>query len=332
MKNKHRKIWTHIIICVSVLAYLFLAPDVYASIFLKQGRPVDVKLDLPVPTMKIRYAVDRMDSITVKGQHLLNLSGWAFLPNEKNQQDFDRWIVLQSNERVYFYLAIPRDRVDIRETFSYLNLYLPQTGFSIFVSKDFIQTGKYNIGVMFKHKTNGAVYYIVTDRTLVRTPNQLQAETPNLVNLNLELGHPDQLNQNLVTSTREIRYFIDGLDSITVNRRHFYNLWGWSFLMDGKDQLGYDRWIVLQSTKNTYFYSAKKVERDDVQQSFASLDLDLTESGFSAYIASNSIQPGTYKVGLLFKHQSTEGVTDYIPTTTVLTYIEGQLTIVVAAK
>jgi hypothetical protein len=133
---------------------------------------------LPQVTDQISYAVDRIDTIVFRGQNLYNLSGWAFMRGEPDQAAYERLIVLQSENRVYFFSSVNNARPDVQAEFTDLHLDLINTGFSAYISKDMVEPGTYQIGILFKDRANGTIYYVVTNKSVIRTSNKLQLLTP----------------------------------------------------------------------------------------------------------------------------------------------------------
>jgi hypothetical protein len=160
-----------------MLVYVAVAPDVYARFILKEGKPVPFDQNLPKPTDQISYSVDRLDFI--KGQGLFNLWGWSFFRGDRDQSAYERWIILQSREQTYSFLSESFQRPELQSAFKDVDIDLSNAGFSAPISKYAIKPGTYQIGILFRHTSSNALYYIVTNKIIVRTPNQIRMDLSN---------------------------------------------------------------------------------------------------------------------------------------------------------
>ena len=173
-----QKNWIHIFVWAAMLIYMAAAPHFHERYILKAGKPVLFDDKLPQVTDQIYYGVDRFDPVVVHGQNLYNLWGWSFMRGEPDQAAYERLIVLQSENRVYFFSSVNNARPDVQTLFNDLRLDLINTGFSAYISKDVIEPGTYHIGILVKHQGNGKIYYTVTEKRIIRTPNKLHLVTP----------------------------------------------------------------------------------------------------------------------------------------------------------
>jgi hypothetical protein len=171
--------WIHILIWAAMLTYAAIAPKLYVQFFLKEGKPAQFDFSIPQPTDQISFAVDRLE--LTKEPALFNLWGWSFFRGDTNQAAYERWIVLQSKENTYFYRSESFERSELQSAFEDVNIDLTNAGYNTYISKDAIARGEYQIGILFKHKSSNLTYYVVTDKMIVRTPNQilLVASNPN---------------------------------------------------------------------------------------------------------------------------------------------------------
>jgi hypothetical protein len=161
-----------------MLIYMAAAPHFHERYILKVGKPVLFDDKLPQVTDQIAYGVDRFDPVVVHGQNLYNLWGWSFMRGEPDQAAYERLIVLQSESRIYFFSSVNNARPDVQALFKNLNLDLINTGFSAYISKDMVEPGTYQIGILVKDRANDTIYYVVTNKSIIRTPNKLQLLTP----------------------------------------------------------------------------------------------------------------------------------------------------------
>jgi len=108
--------------------------------------------------------------------------------------------------------------------------------------------------------------------------------------------------------TERISYAVDRIDPVVFRGQNLYELWGWSFLQGEPDQSIYERLIVLQSDSQIYFFAGTNKARPDVQAEYADLQLNLSNSGFAAFIAKEVIERGTYRIGILFRNRNNSSV------------------------
>jgi hypothetical protein len=169
-----RKYWFHILVWVAMVIYVVIAPSAYARFILRDGKPVSLDLVLPANTAKMMYSVDRLDPIIFHGQNLYTLWGWAFIPGEADQSIYERFIVLRSDTKTYFFPVVNSTRPDVQSAFANLHLDLLNSGFTTYLAKDDIPRGSYRVGILFRHKASSLLKYLDTNSIIIRTANQLQ--------------------------------------------------------------------------------------------------------------------------------------------------------------
>jgi hypothetical protein len=128
----------------------------------------------------------------------------------------------------------------------------------------------------------------------------------------IHIGKPVSITE-LPPLTDQAKYHVEFLDPSDIDG--IYLLRGWAFLTVDKRILAgeYDRQVVIYKGKNYKIYLADVPSRIDVQAYFKDLGMDLTFSGFSAPIARDTIEEGSYGIGLIFKHTQS-GATYYVDT------------------
>jgi hypothetical protein len=308
MLNVLKKGGFHIVVWALMVTYVVSAPDLYVRFVLKNGKPVQLSDGLPTVTYQISFSVDRMDPMVLDGQDLFNLWGWAFLREEPDQSQYERFIVLKSDTNTYFFQTQSADRPDVQEAFPDLTINVLNSGFSTLISKDVIQLGSYQIGIFFKQSSDNAVYYVVTNKMIVRTGNQLQLVITDEQPIDAPSGKPVQFDQELPAVTNQILISADRMDPVVSAGQDLFNLWGWAFLREEPDQSQYERFIVLKSDTNTYFFPTQSSNRPDVQEAFPDLTINVLNSGFTAFISKDVVQLGSYQIGIVFKQTSGNGV------------------------
>lgn len=159
MKKKiNRKKFT-ILIWLLLSIYLIFAHNMSVKFFMSEvdGQPIIYHERIPPPAKEITSDFEKLSDL---GKGLYSLSGWAFFqPNPDNIQ-FQKFIILQSDKRTYLY-----------------SVYSSSQKILFFMSKDFIQPGSYRVGVLFQDKEKLTIYYGITNKIIVRTPNYLKLES-----------------------------------------------------------------------------------------------------------------------------------------------------------
>jgi len=169
----------HILVWMLLILYIVFGPVIYTRYFLKNGKPIELNQALPATSDQIKFTVDYLDPIRINGQDLYNLQGWSFFLGDPDQAKYDRYIVLQSDTRTYFFPVQSMERSDVQKAFKDINMDLLNSGFSSIISKDVIQPGKYHLGILFKDQSSNNAYYFDSNKTLIRTANQLIRESTN---------------------------------------------------------------------------------------------------------------------------------------------------------
>jgi hypothetical protein len=168
--------WFHILVWTAMFVYLAVAPDLYVHFFLKNGKPLQIDENLPTDSDQIKLKIDGLDQINYEEYEIYRMYGWAFsLMDENVSPDmYDRTIVLTSSTKTYFFPIQTVQRSGVQDAYKHLNMDLVGSGFSVLISKDVIQPGKYRIGIIFKNPSTGLAYY--SDKPakyIIRSPNRL---------------------------------------------------------------------------------------------------------------------------------------------------------------
>lgn len=310
----------HIFILLITTLYLLMAPKIYAYLFLTYGKPVFLEETLPFPSEEILFAVDGDGSIIINNQNIYQTNGWAFLMNVPDQSIYDRYLVLKSGSRQYFFSLEDAKRHELSEAFKNQGGGLSNAGFQAYLSGDSISSGAYNIGFFFKEKGGTQIYYSVSERYLIRTPNHINimmGEKPSLstpgqmditAGVSLQDGLPIRYTQPLPKPLSNSTQNIDAINQTSFNGAGFYVLRGWGFLEGEKDQSKYERLIVLKSEKDIFFFPTSKSFRLDVQKAFSHHHEDLQFSGFETYIRKDALPTGIYEIGILYRNVDSESI------------------------
>lgn len=174
----------HILLGSIAVLYLLFSPSLSYHLFSQEGKPLEVWKQQPKETGVIRYNVEDLKywsknmAVYEEGETYA-LWGWAFLDIEPNilLADFDRFVIVYNHADAYVFPMQVYLRPGVQETFADLGLSdLTSSGFYAVISRNALTVGKYGIGLLFKHKQDGTIRYIQTDKILVRSPNHLLIE------------------------------------------------------------------------------------------------------------------------------------------------------------
>ena len=168
------KYWIHAAIWGAMIIYLVAAPSVHAHFLPSDGKPAPFTASLPATTKQVSKAVEHLDRVATSDQSLYSLSGWTFLRNDKVQSAYDVYVVLRSDRHTYFFLSTPFRRPGLNKNFPNVKFSLVNSGFRTNIARDALPAGSYTIGILFRHKSTGAMYLAWSTKSVVRTPNSLQ--------------------------------------------------------------------------------------------------------------------------------------------------------------
>jgi hypothetical protein len=177
MLNILRKGWVHLLVWTAMIVYLVLAPNLYANYFIKNGKPIQFREGLPAVTDQISYSVSSLVSTMSDGQEIYNLWGWAFLHEEADQSQYERFIVLKSDKRDFFFPVKSFERPEVQKAFPDLKIDVTNSGFSTYISKDAISPGSYRIGIVFRNKLNNFTSYVSSNKMIINDGKLLQLKT-----------------------------------------------------------------------------------------------------------------------------------------------------------
>ncbi len=295
----------HVFILFSMVVYLAVAPGVYARYFVKLGKPAELKINLPYASYRIHSNIDEAKEVLINNQKVFQIQGWAFLDDEPDQTLFDKYLVLNSKDQVYYYHLEPVERQSVDVHFQDLGLEILNSGFRVYISSDAIRSGSYNVGFLFKQKSGIDSYYSYSIRYLIRTPNTSTMESGELPEETMVAISPDkygvgmELDALSISADKQIQAFIDGFARISITGGQYSRIVGWAFLEDGVDQPKYQRYIVLESDQYIFYYPVSFIERSDIQEGFP--ELKFRFSGFSVDILEETLPQGVYEIGIVFK-------------------------------
>lgn len=122
-----------------------------------------------------------------------------------------------------------------------------------------------------------------------------------------KIGKPLQTNGIIPIESDQISFVVKDLTPSSQDGRGLFNLSGWAYMIPEEGETGdsYVREVILVSEEKTYFFSVRSQYSDPGPQSVADADVNLNTLGFSSLIAEYAIEPGKYRIGIVFKNIST---------------------------
>lgn len=173
LKLLHKN-WYHLLIWTLMIAYVFIAPGFVDQTSRKYGRPIQPELAELKTSDQVLAHVDEMQSVEFEGQYLDTVLGWAYAAVDPNAstENFNRFLILQSDARKYYFQTTPYSRPDIEAGYPAISADLTNAGFKAMLAKEFIRPGRYQLGIVLK-QDNGDDYIVWTEQYIVRTGNQI---------------------------------------------------------------------------------------------------------------------------------------------------------------
>jgi len=170
-----RKNWIHLLIWALMILFVFFAPGIIDRTTLKYGKPIQVEPGALNTSDLAKGYVDNLQPIKYKGNYVYYITGWGFaaIDPKFSVDDYTRYLVLQSDSRTYYYSVESAERGDVRDAFPQLQLKSTNLGFNVIIAKQFIEPGKYRLGIIFRQNGTGTEYITWTPQTIVRTKNQI---------------------------------------------------------------------------------------------------------------------------------------------------------------
>src|SRR5574340_655478 len=241
---------------VSIL-YFIGAPAIYSNYFIEFGKPTKINSELPVSSDDIHFNIDRNESIIVDTDKYQQIIGWAFLPAETDQEKYEKYLVLNSESRTYYFACETMNRPDLQTTFKTKGINVLSSGFRVLISNDNLYSGTYNIGFLLINTASENGYYSVSNQYFVRSPNHTDVklgEKPFVeasgkvaagYKNSIQDGMGIQLNQPLPTQTKRIKSYVETVSRVSINGKSYGRLVGWSFLIGTGNQENYDRLMIF---------------------------------------------------------------------------------------
>jgi hypothetical protein len=126
-------------------------------------------------------------------------------------------------------------------------------------------------------------------------------------------GKPLQIDAGIPPESDQIHFVIEDLVPYVKDGENLYELIGWSFIVPEEETSSesFVREIALVSNEKQYFFSVRSGHRKpDIPSRFNTIDIDFDSLGLSSLIAEDTIKPGKYRVGVVFRN-TTNGLAIY---------------------
>lgn len=298
---------TQLILWGCMALYVFAAPSIYDRYIATNARPEASDSVLPPFTDLAKVGVDAFE-VNDAQQGIYQIVGWGFPMVETSDAagDYERKVVLSSSTHNYVFPAKTGKRKDVRDYFKSLGMDVQMSGFLAYMNQHTIEPGTYAVGLIFTKTGTDEAHYVATGRCLTRTPNSFILEDAAKRScpgaLGFGVGKPVQSGSPLPPRKDASELGIDAVTRLD-KQTTIHQVVGWGFAKDDlrRPAGDYQRELALISPSRHYVFEAATVARPDVQQYFSSLGMDLTQSGFSAYVDAKDVEPGVYSVALILK-------------------------------
>jgi len=120
-------------------------------------------------------------------------------------------------------------------------------------------------------------------------------------------GKPLQMDDELPIESDRINFVIEDLVPYVKDGENLYELIGWAFIIPGKG-ISSDLFvpeIALVSDERKYFFAARTGHRQPgLPRKFAHMEIDFDTLGLSGLIAEDTLKPGRYRLGIVFRNTS----------------------------
>lgn len=122
----------------------------------------------------------------------------------------------------------------------------------------------------------------------------------------IKIGKPIRADGPFPVESKQISYSVEVVKLWPQNGERLYTLIGWAYILGQGDAKNFKREVVLTSDRNRYVFPAKTFARQPGPESiFVKLGVDLNTLGFNAAMSEDAIQPGKYRIGIIFRDPAT---------------------------
>ena len=144
-KNK-----VHVIVWLSLGLLVIVSPLVYRMHIQRNSPLPQFEGALPQVTTDARMYVDALREVD-ETEHLYRLQGWGFLTEPVNlaPDDYERSVLLVSDQHVFALPASSVPRADVAAVFKDLGLNLKNAGYSVSFNIEALPQARYSIALLF---------------------------------------------------------------------------------------------------------------------------------------------------------------------------------------
>lgn len=168
-KNK-----VHFLVLGVFVVYCFTASKLYATFFLKHGKPIQGKVSLPSENVEIIANIDNWSKTIYNGEEVYEVMGWVFAPGVPDSGNYQKKLVMHSAREDIFFQTEVRKRANLSEKFPQYNMELENAGFRVLISKDSLRVDNYKLGFILENVASGRRILSMVDIYIEREPNNLR--------------------------------------------------------------------------------------------------------------------------------------------------------------
>ena len=304
MKKRVSRNWVHLCVWLALGAYLALSGSVRAALAVNVGTAIPIMLG----SARVQSAISltfREPTVTrVDGQEVYLL--WGSAPPGGTELPADRQatgIVLLDDHGAA--LLFESQGITLPSTNPSLRLEerdLAASVVSTYISGVALRRGAYRVGVVYTG-SSGDIVLLMTDRFLVRTPNTLR-----IFGYRPSVRHPIEdplLRLRLAAGTIPptlMAYDFFELAEGETEAAGTYRLLGYAFPfgVDAPVDRYQKRILLIGEDLAPHLFDAETIIRADVAEYYASLGMQVDASGFGVEIAEDALDPGLYRLAILF--------------------------------
>ncbi len=172
MRKWIKRNYKHIIFLGVLFTYLVLAKSIDEQFFIKNGKPVSTKVQLPGITTGIIYNMVELRQIVYEGEDLYELKGFAFLTSNPTQVNKITIVLNTVDQKIAFSTNTPQ-YPDMIESYPGFTPGMEQAEFSMLLSDRVLKPGSYRIGVLLEDQEGLDRSYVLTSSSIKKTPNTI---------------------------------------------------------------------------------------------------------------------------------------------------------------
>jgi hypothetical protein len=121
-------------------------------------------------------------------------------------------------------------------------------------------------------------------------------------------GKPIQINNTLPAESGRIHFLVEGLVPVIKDGEELYELYGWALMVPENSLRAATagRELVLISEAGNYYFPVDSTARNpELPEELAGVDVDRQTLGFRVLLFEDTIRPGEYRVGMVFRDPAT---------------------------